>query len=82
MSDRCANPSCSVSLLPDKGKLFCAEIEISDPIELHQRKVAYVWLCDGCARQMQPESEVAGEVIRALLAQPSAESAPISRAVN
>jgi hypothetical protein len=67
MSDRCANPSCSVSRHPDKGKLFCAEIEISSATEVHQRQMAYVWLCDCCARLMKPESEVAGEIIRGLL---------------
>jgi hypothetical protein len=69
MSDTCGNPSCSVSRHLDNGKLFCAEIEISGSNEVHQRKTAYIWLCDGCARQMKAESEVAGEVIRALIAQ-------------
>jgi len=69
MSDTCANPSCSVSRHPDNGKLFCAEIEFSSATQLHQRKIAYVWLCDYCARQMKPDSEVAGEIIKELLAQ-------------
>lgn len=69
MSETCGNPSCSISRHPDSGKLFCAEIEISGATELHRRKTAYVWLCDGCARQMKPESEVAGEIIRVLIAQ-------------
>jgi hypothetical protein len=69
MSDTCGNPSCSVSRHPDHGKLFCAEIEISGAAEVHQRTTAYVWLCDGCARLMKPESDVAGEIIRVLVAQ-------------
>jgi hypothetical protein len=82
MSDRCANPSCSVSRYSDKGKLFCAEIETRGTIEGPQRKIAYVWLCDGCARKMQPESEVAGEIIRVLLTEPLAALTPISPMVN
>ncbi len=72
MSDTCANPSCSVSRHLDHGKFFCAEIEICGATQGPQRKTAYVWLCDGCARQMRPESEVAGEIIRVLIAQSSA----------
>jgi hypothetical protein len=82
MSDTCGNPSCSVSRHPDNGKLFCAEIEISGATELHHRTIAYIWLCDGCARQMEPESEVAGEIIRVLLTQSSGASTPISITVN
>ncbi|PSH02709.1 MAG: hypothetical protein CXZ00_16080 [Acidobacteria bacterium] len=82
MSDRCANPSCSVSLHPDEGKLFCAEIEISNATEVHQRKTAYVWLCDGCARRMKPESEVAGEIIRVLIAQSSDTATAVAPTVN
>ena len=82
MSDICANPSCSVSHRPDNGMLFCAEIEISGTTEVHQRKIAYVWLCDGCARQMKPNSEVAGEIIRVLLTQSSAAAAPLPPTVN
>lgn len=67
MSDTCGNPSCSVLRHPGNGKLFCAEIQIGSSTELHQRKIAYVWLCDCCARLMKPESEVAGEIIRGLL---------------
>jgi hypothetical protein len=55
MSDTCSNPSCSVLRHPGNGKLFCAEIEISGAAELRQR-TAYVWLCDGCARQMKPRA--------------------------
>lgn len=76
MSDICGNPSCSVLRHRDKGKLFCAEIEISGATTVHQRKTTYVWLCDGCARQMKPESELAGEVIRVLLTQSSGIGAP------
>jgi hypothetical protein len=82
MSDRCANPSCSVSRHPDKGKLFCAEIEISSATEVHQRKIAYVWLCDGCARRMKPESEVAEDIIRVLLARSSGASTAVTPTVN
>lgn len=69
MTYTCANPSCSVSRHLANGKLFCVAIEISGATEVHQRKTSYVWLCDGCARQMKPESDVAGEVIRGMLAQ-------------
>jgi hypothetical protein len=82
MSDTCANPSCSVSRHPDNGKLFCAEIEISGATEVHQRKIAYIWLCDGCARQMKPESAVAGEIIRGLLAQSCGAATASSPTVN
>jgi hypothetical protein len=82
MSDICANPFCSVSRDPDHGKLFCAEIEIRSLTEVHQRKIAYLWLCDGCAGQMKSESEVAGEIIRVLLAQSSSAPTPISPMVN
>jgi len=82
MSDTCGNPSCSVSRHPYNGKLFCAEIEIGGATELHQRKIAYVWLCDSCARQMKPESEVAGEIIRALIAQSSGASTAAPPTVN
>jgi hypothetical protein len=82
MSDTCGNPSCSVSRHAHGGTLFCAEIEISGAPEAYQRKITYVWLCDGCARKMQPQSEVAGEVLRALLLQPCGAAAPLSRAVN
>ena len=82
MSDTCANPSCSVSRHPDHGKLFCAEIEISGATEVHQRKIAYIWLCDGCARQMKPESEVAGEIIRGLLAQSCGVATAVASKVN
>ena len=82
MSDTCANPSCSVSRHPDNGKLFCAEIEFSSATQLHQRKIAYVWLCDYCARQMKPDSEVAGEVIRLLLSPATGASAPVSGTVQ
>ncbi len=71
MSDTCGNPSCSASRCPYKGKLFCAEIEISSASEIQQRKTAYVWLCDYCALQMKPNSLIAAEVIRALVAQAS-----------
>jgi len=76
MSDYCANPSCSVSRHPDNGRLFCAEIEISGTTEIHRRETAYVWLCDGCARLMKPDSEVAGEIIRVLLVQSYAPTSP------
>jgi hypothetical protein len=82
MSDTCGNPACSVPRHPDNGKLFCAEIEISSEAALRQRTIAYIWLCDYCARQMKPESEVAGEVIRVLLSPDSAASAPVSGAVH
>ncbi len=68
MPEICANPSCCIPRHRDHGKLFCAEIEISSATDLHQRQTAYVWLCDGCARQMKPESQVAGDIIRVLLA--------------
>lgn len=82
MSDTCGNPSCSVSRHPGNGKLFCAEIEISSAIEVHERKTAYVWLCDGCARQMKPESEVAGQIIQALIAQSSGTAPAFAPMVN
>lgn len=76
MADHCANPSCSASRHQDNGRLFCAEIEISGATEIHGRTTAYVWLCDGCARLMKPGSEVAGEIIRVLLAQSYAPNSP------
>jgi hypothetical protein len=82
MPDTCGNPSCSVSRHPDNGKLFCAEIEIRGETEVRERTIAYVWLCDGCARQMRPESEIVGEITRVLLAQSSGSAMPISPAVN
>jgi hypothetical protein len=82
MSDRCANPSCFVSRDPHTGKLFCTEIEISNTAAVLQRRTAYIWLCDGCARQMKAESEIAGEVIRGLLAASANTQTPISSAVN
>ena len=82
MSDTCGNPSCTVSRHPDNGKIFCAEIDIGSATEPHQRTIAYVWLCDRCARQMKPESEVAGEIIRVLIAQSSAPLTVLSRTVN
>jgi hypothetical protein len=82
MSDTCVNPSCSVSRHPYNGKLFCAEIEISSATKLHQRTIAYVWLCDGCAQQMEPESEVAGEIIRVLLAQSCGATTAVAPTVN
>lgn len=82
MPDTCGNPSCSVSRHRYNGKLFCAEIEISSATEVHQRKTAYVWVCDGCARHMKPESEVAGEIIRALIAQSSDAATTVAPTVN
>jgi len=82
MSNTCGNPSCTASRHPDNGKLFCAEIEISGATEIPQRKTAYVWLCDGCARQMKPESEVAGEIIRVLIAQSSDPATAVAPMVN
>ena len=82
MSETCGNPSCFVSRHPDNGKLFCVEIEITSATEVHQRKIAYVWLCDGCARQMKPESEVAGEIIRLLIAQSSGATTAIAPTVH
>jgi hypothetical protein len=82
MSDTCCNPSCSIPRKPDNGKLYCAEIEIGDATALRQRKVAYFWLCDCCARQMKPESEVAGEVIRQLLSPAFSASTPVSGTVH
>jgi hypothetical protein len=82
MSDTCGNPSCSVSRHRCNGKLFCAEIEIGSATEVHQRKKAYVWVCDGCARQMKPESEVAGEIIRLLIAQSSGATTAVAPTVN
>ncbi len=82
MSDTCGNPSCLVSRHPDNGKLYCAEIEITSATEAGQWKVAYIWLCDGCARQMKPESEVAGEIIRVLIAQSSGAFTASSLTVN
>jgi len=67
MSDICGNPSCSVFRHQNNGKYVCAEIEISSATELHQRKVAYIWLCNGCARLMKPESEVVEAIIPGLL---------------
>jgi len=82
MSDICGNPSCSVSRHPGNGKLFCAEIEISSAIEVYERKTAYVWLCDSCARQMKPDSEVAGEIIRVLIAQSAGAATAAAPTVN
>jgi hypothetical protein len=82
MSDTCGNPSCSVSRHRHKGKLFCAEIEISSATEVYQRRTAYVWVCDGCARQMKPESEVAGGIIRVLIARSSGAAAAVAPMVN
>jgi exosome complex RNA-binding protein Csl4 len=82
MSDTCGNPSCSVSRHRDNGKLFCAEIEISSATEVYQRKIAYVWLCDGCAQQMKPESAIVGDIIRALVAQASGAATAIASTVN
>lgn len=81
MSYTCGNPSCSVSRHPDNGKLFCAEVEISSATEVLQRKTVYVWLCDYCARQMKPDSEVAGKIIKRLLAQ-SCGAATVASTVN
>lgn len=82
MSDTCGNPSCSVSRHPDNGKLYCAEIEISGATQVCQRKVAYIWLCNGCARQMKPDSVVAGEIVRVLLTQSSGASTAAASTVN
>jgi len=82
MSDTCGNPSCSASRHSDNGKVFCAEIEISGATEVHRRKTAYVWLCDGCARQMKPQSEVAEEIIKGLLAQASGAATAVAPSVN
>ena len=82
MSYTCGNPSCSVSRHPDSGKLFCAEVEISSATEVHERKTVYLWLCDRCARQMKPDSEIAGEVIRRLLTQSCDASAVATSAMN
>ena len=82
MSDTCSNPSCSVSRQSDNGKLFCAQIEISSATEVHERKTAYVWLCDGCARQMKPESKVAGEIIRVLIAQSAGAATAVAPTVH
>jgi len=82
MSDTCGNPSCSVSRCPHRGKLFFAEIEISSASEIHQRKTTYVWLCDYCALQMKPDSVIAGEVIRALVAQTAGDSGVAGPLVN
>jgi hypothetical protein len=80
MSDICANPSCSVLRHPDNGKLFCAEIEIRGATAV--RKIAYVWLCDHCAQRMKPDSEVAGEIIKGLLAQTSGAGTAVASTVN
>ena len=82
MSDTCSNPSCSVSRQPDNGKLFCAEIEMSSATEVHERKTAYVWLCDRCARQMKPESKVAGEIIQVLIAQSAGSATAVIPSVH
>ena len=82
MPDCCANPSCSVPRYPNQGKLFCAEIEIGSATCAAHRTTAHVWLCDGCARQMTPDSEVAGDIVRALLAQSYPSCTPQSSAVN
>ena len=82
MSYTCGNPSCSVSRHPDSGKLFCAEVEISSATEIHERKTVYLWLCDHCARQMKPDSKIAGEIIRGLLAQSCGAATVAASAVN
>jgi hypothetical protein len=82
MSETCANPSCSVSRCRDHGKLFCAEIEMSSTSEVHKRRVAYVWLCDCCAQQMKPESEIVGEIVRELIARSAGASAAVAPMVN
>ncbi len=82
MSDTCGNPSCSVSRLPDNGKLFCAEVEISSATQVLQRTTVYVWLCDYCARQMKPDSEVAGTIIKGLLAQSFGAPIGVASTVN
>jgi hypothetical protein len=66
----------------NKGKLFCAELEIAKVSDVPQHMTVHVWLCDGCAMQMKPDSQVAGEVIRLLLAQFYNPSAPYSPTVN
>jgi len=82
MSDHCANPSCSLPRTPNQGKLFCAEIEIGGTTCSPLRTTAYVWLCDGCARQMRPDSEVAGDVIRVLMAQSYGSNSPLSSTIQ
>jgi hypothetical protein len=82
MSHYCANPSCSVPLVPNQGKLFCAEIEIGSASSAARRTTTRVWLCDGCARQMKSYSEVASDVIRALLADSCASYPPIQSMIN
>lgn len=82
MSDTCGNPSCSVSRHADNGRLYCAEIEITSETEAPQRKTAYIWLCHGCARQMKPESEAAGEIIRVLIGQSTGAFTASSLTVN
>ena len=82
MSDRCANPPCSAPRHPNQGKLFCVEIEIGSATCTAQRTTAYVWLCDGCAKQMKPNSEVAGDIIGALVAQTYASCTPVRPMVN
>jgi hypothetical protein len=68
MFGRCANPACSTSRHPDQGKLFRLDVEIGNTAGMTKIKTAYVWLCDGCARRMNPRIEVAGNTVRVLLA--------------
>ena len=68
MYGRCANPACSTSRHPDQGKLFRLDIEIGNSNGATQLKTAYVWLCDRCARRMNPRIVVSGNTVRVLLA--------------
>jgi hypothetical protein len=72
VSAKCANPLCSVPRHQDEGKLFRIDIEIGHTTSNDQTKTktktTFVWLCDRCARRMNPKVQVAGDTVRVLLA--------------
>ena len=63
MLGKCANRWCSSLRTGDEGQLFRLDIDIANTAGENQRKTAYVWLCDPCARQMSPRIEVAGDTV-------------------
>ena len=67
MQGKCANRLCSSLRTADEGKLFRLDLDIGNAAGENQRRTAYVWLCDSCAREMIPRIEVAGDTVLVML---------------
>jgi hypothetical protein len=79
MAARCANPACQAIRHEDEGKLFRIEVELGDKAGTRKLKTGSLWLCRRCVRKMNPKIEVAGNIVRVLLAAIPAVPAPVAR---